>query len=181
MQQEFLFSGFGGQGVMFTGQLLAYTAMDEGLEVTWIPSYGPEMRGGTAHCFTVIGDTPIGSPIVARPSVGIVFNIPSFLKYDPIIAPGGRLVVNSSLVGQDSERDDLEVLHVPATEMAESLGNIKLANMILLAAATADHPIITPEALKRGLEGHMPAHRRNLLDLNKRAVDEGANVNLAIG
>src|SRR5689334_11950070 len=98
MQKEYLFAGFGGQGIMFAGQLLAYAAMDYGLEVTWIPSYGPEMRGGTAHCVVVISDKPIGSPIVAHTSAALVFNNPSFNKYESVVRSGGLLVSNASLI-----------------------------------------------------------------------------------
>jgi 2-oxoglutarate ferredoxin oxidoreductase subunit gamma len=176
MQEEFVFSGFGGQGVMFAGQLLAYTAMDEGLEVTWIPSYGPEMRGGTAHCFVVISDKIIGSPMVARPLNGVIFNKPSFDKYEPIIAPNGRLVVNTSLVPQISTRADIELINIPATDIAYELGDQRLTNMVLLGALLRDHPVLPIEALKRALEAHIPAHRRNLLEKNFRAVERGAEV-----
>jgi 2-oxoglutarate ferredoxin oxidoreductase subunit gamma len=176
MQEEFVFSGFGGQGVMFAGQLLAYTAMDEGLEVTWIPSYGPEMRGGTAHCFVVISDRIIGSPMVARPMNGVIFNKPSFDKYEAIIAPNGRLVVNTSLVPQTSNRTDIEFINIPATDIAYELGDQRLTNMVLLGALLRDHRILPIEALKRALEAHIPAHRRNLLEKNFRAVERGAEL-----
>lgn len=179
MQEEFVFSGFGGQGVMFAGQLLAYTAMDEGLEVTWIPSYGPEMRGGTAHCFVVISDRIIGSPIVARPANGIIFNKPSFDKYEPILAPHGRLVINTSLVPQHSLRNDLEIINIPATDIAYELGDQRLTNMVLLGALLRDHPLLPIEALKRALEAHIPSHRRNLLEKNYRAVERGAEMLIA--
>ena len=175
MQSEFVFSGFGGQGVMFAGQLLAYTAMDEGLNVTWIPSYGPEMRGGTAHCFVVISDKPIGSPIVAQPEIAVVFNKPSFDKYDPIIAPEGLLVVNASLVEVESLRTDINELRIPATEMADELGNLRLGNLVMLSAALAIKPVVSLDALKRGLEAHIPAHHRDMLDLNYEAIHRGSS------
>ncbi|PJF32532.1 MAG: 2-oxoacid:ferredoxin oxidoreductase subunit gamma [Phototrophicales bacterium] len=174
MQEEFVFSGFGGQGVMFAGQLLAYTAMDEGLEVTWIPSYGPEMRGGTAHCFVVISDRVIGSPLVAHPTNGIIFNKPSFDKYEPLVAKGGRLVVNTSLVTQKSLRDDIHVIEIPATDIAYEIGDQRLTNMVLLGALLRDHPILSLEALKQALEAHIPNHRRNLLEKNYQAIARGA-------
>ncbi len=161
---------------MFAGQLLAYTAMDEGLEVTWIPSYGPEMRGGTAHCFVVISDKIIGSPMVARPLNGVIFNKPSFDKYESIIAPNGRLVVNTSLVPQTSNRTDIEFINIPATDIAYELGDQRLTNMVLLGALLRDHPVLPIEALKRALEAHIPAHRRNLLEKNFRAVERGAEM-----
>jgi 2-oxoglutarate ferredoxin oxidoreductase subunit gamma len=174
MQHEFLLAGFGGQGVMFAGQLLAYAAMDEGLEVTWIPSYGPEMRGGTAHCFVVISNHPIGSPIVKRPKVGIVFNNPSFAKYEPLVAPGGLLVMNRSLITQSSERRDITCLSVPATAIADELGNLRLANMVLLGAALEAYPAVSLDAARRALAEHLPAHHRDTLPLNYRALERGA-------
>lgn len=174
MQEEYLFSGFGGQGVMFAGQLLAYTAMESGLEVTWIPSYGPEMRGGTAHCFVVISDRPIGSPIVQHPKTAVVFNIPSFEKYEPIVAPSGLLVVNSSLIESKSERTDIDILNVPATEIASELGNQRVANLTLLGALLVARPALPISALKRALDVHIPPHRRNLLAINYEAIDRGA-------
>lgn len=174
MQEEFLFSGFGGQGVMFAGQLLAYTALDEGLEVTWIPSYGPEMRGGTAHCHVVISDKPIGSPVVRYPKVVAAFNRPSFDKYDALVAPGGLLAYNASLIDQESTRTDITALPVPASELADELGNLKLANIIMLGAIVTIRPVVSFEALKRSVETHMPAHRRNLLELNLKALDRSA-------
>lgn len=173
-QQSFLFSGFGGQGVMFVGQLLAYAGMDVGKHVTWIPSYGPEMRGGTAHCTVIISETPIGSPIVSRPDVVIAFNKPSFSKYDPLVAADGLMVVNSSLVTLESERDDVQVLRVPASDLADELGNIRLANVILLGAVLSVKDVLTVTDVEAALNDHIPPHRRNLLNLNIQALNKGA-------
>src|SRR5574341_1968299 len=107
MQEEFLFAGFGGQGVMFAGQLLAYAGMHEDMEASWIPSYGPEMRGGTAHCFVVLSDKPIGSPVVKHPKTIVVFNNPSFIQYEPLVAPNGLLAMNVSLIKERSLRSDI--------------------------------------------------------------------------
>jgi 2-oxoglutarate ferredoxin oxidoreductase subunit gamma len=115
MQEEIIISGFGGQGALFAGQLLAYTALDQGKEVTWIPSYGPEMRGGTAHCTVIIGDEPIGSPIVRQPSTAIVMNLPSHEKYGKLVQSGGLLVVNSSLVPAECDRNDIREVRIPAS------------------------------------------------------------------
>lgn len=175
IQENFVFSGFGGQGVMFAGQLLAYAAMDAGLEVTWIPSYGPEMRGGTAHCYVVVSEKPIGSPLVSNPGVGIVFNNPSFEKYDPLIVRGGLLAVNSSLVKGCSERDDIHTLYIPATEIADEIGNVRLANIVLLGSVLQVHPVLTLDTLREALKNHIPSHRRNLLDVNLCALDKGAD------
>lgn len=176
MQEEFLFAGFGGQGVMFAGQILAYAAMDAGFEVTWIQSYGPEMRGGSAHCYTVISDKPIGSPIVRHPKTAVVFNIPSFEKYEPLAAAGGVLIRNASLIPQSTKRSDITELAIPATATADELGSIKIANLVLLGALLTAQPVISLEAMKQALEHHIPAHRRDLLTLNYAALDRGAEL-----
>ncbi len=173
MHESFVFAGFGGQGVMFAGQLLAYAGMDVGREVTWIPSYGPEMRGGTAHCFVVVSDKPIGSPIVRHPNVGIVFNNPSFEKYINEVATGGLLVVNDSLIEYPPQRDDITELRVKATDIAYEIGDARLTNMILLSATLAAHPVIPVDDLRAAVEAHIPAHRRNLLPKNFEAIDRG--------
>lgn len=174
MQEELVFSGFGGQGVMFVGQLLAYAGMDAELEVTWIPSYGPEMRGGTAHCFVVLADKPIGSPLVSNPKVAVVFNNPSFDKYETIVAEGGLLVVNSSLVNRESSRKDITTLFIPATDIADQLGNTRLTNIVLLGALLTLRPVIPMDVLRASLADHIPPHRRNMLDLNYQALARGA-------
>ncbi len=155
-QEEFLFAGFGGQGVMFVGQLLAYAGMDEGLEVTWIPSYGPEMRGGTAHCFVVISEKPIGSPIVGNPRTVIAFNGPSFEKYDSLVAPGGLLVSNASLIAHHSARTDIRTLEVPATSIADELGNMRVTNLVMLGAVLGAHPVLPLELDQARIEGTHP-------------------------
>jgi 2-oxoglutarate ferredoxin oxidoreductase subunit gamma len=173
-QEELVFSGFGGQGVMFVGQLLAYAAMDEGLNVTWIPSYGPEMRGGTAHCFVVISDQAIGSPLVRQPKVAVVFNNPSFEKYDLLVAPGGLLALNASMISSRTARTDIAELALPATDLADELGALRLANVAMLGGVLAARPVLLLEAIERALEKHIPAHRRDMLDLNVKALYKGA-------
>ena len=174
MQEEFLFAGFGGQGVMFIGQLLSYAAMDEGMEVTWIPSYGPEMRGGTAHCYVVISDKPIGSPIIRHPKVTIVFNVPSFERYEPLVASSGLLARNLDLVPRESARTDITELAVPASTIADELGNLRLANIVMLGATLTLRPILSIDAIKRALDIHIPEHHRELLPLNYEGLDKGA-------
>ncbi len=122
MQTEIIIAGFGGQGVLFAGQVLAYAAMDNGHEVTWIPSYGPEMRGGTANCTVVIADEEIGSPLVRNPQAAVVLNLPSLERYEPVVTPGGVLVANSSLINRGPQRQDIKNVFLPANEIAESLG-----------------------------------------------------------
>jgi 2-oxoglutarate ferredoxin oxidoreductase subunit gamma len=173
MQEQILFAGFGGQGVMFVGMLVAYAAMDEGREVTWIPSYGPEMRGGTAHCFVVISDRPIGSPVVRRPGAAVVFNTPSFEKYEPLVAPAGLLVRNASLITQCSQRADITELGIGATEIADELGSPRLVNMVLLGATLVARPCVSLLSVSAALEKHLPEHHRDLLSLDREALQRG--------
>jgi len=173
---EVIISGFGGQGTLFGGQVLAYAAMDAGKHVTWIPSYGPEMRGGKARCTVVISDDEIGSPIVRRPTSAIVMNIPSFEAYEPAVLPGGVLVVNSSLIDLSSQRDDIAMLYVPATDTATEMGNPRVANMILLGAWAVATGIITPEQLEQAVADHLPAHRQKLVPLNQAALRRGVEL-----
>ena len=174
MQQEIIISGFGGQGTLFAGQLLAYAAMDGGYHVTWIPSYGPEMRGGKARCTVIVSDEEIGSPLVRRPSAAIVLNIPSMEAFEPAIKSGGVLVVNSSLVPQKSERTDINVLYVPASDMAIELGNVRIANVICLGALVQAAGIVSLEAIEQALDAHLPERHRKLLGLNSEALRKGA-------
>ena len=176
MQKEIIISGFGGQGALFAGQLLAYTALEQDLHVTWFPSYGPEMRGGTAHCIVVIADEEIGSPVVRNPTGAIVMNIPSLERYEPLVKSGGYLVVNTSLVDREPQRDDIEVILVPAVELAEELGEKRLANMILLGALIDRMGPLTIQQIGESLGRHIPEHRRNLLDLNLVALKRGAEI-----
>jgi len=134
MQKEIIIAGFGGQGVLFGGQVLAYAAMDSGKEVTWIPSYGPEMRGGTANCTVVIAEDEIGSPLVKNPPLAIALNLPSFDKYEEILATGGTLIVNRSMVDHEAKRDDINVIFVPCNEIAEEIGDKRLLNMVAVGA-----------------------------------------------
>jgi len=174
MQEEIIISGFGGQGTLFAGQVLAYAAMDADFHVTWIPSYGPEMRGGKARCTVIISDQEIGSPLVRRPSAAIVMNIPSFEAFEPMVKPGGVLVVNQSLVPNRSQREDLHVLYVPATELATEMGNARIANMICLGALVKALGVLPLEALEQALDNHLAERHRKWLPLNKEALRKGA-------
>lgn len=174
MQQEIIISGFGGQGTLFAGQLLAYAAMDSGYHVTWIPSYGPEMRGGKARCTVVVSDEPIGSPLVRRPSAAVVLNIPSMEAFEPVVKPSGALVVNSSLVPQKSGRTDIDVFYVPASDMATELGNVRIANVICLGALVQATGVLSLEAIEQALDDHLPERHRKLMGLNKEALRKGA-------
>ena len=174
MHEEVIISGFGGQGALFAGQLLTYAGMAEGRMVSWIPSYGPEMRGGTAHCTVIISDEPIGAPIVHNPSSCIVLNPASMEKYEPLVKPGGFLIVNTSLVRDRSKRDDITVIEVPGNDLANEIGSVKIANIVLLGALLAANPIVRLESVKEALDEHIPEHRRHVIEPNKRALDAGA-------
>jgi 2-oxoglutarate ferredoxin oxidoreductase subunit gamma len=174
MQEEIIISGFGGQGTLFAGQVLAYAAMDADFHVTWIPSYGPEMRGGKARCTVIISDQEIGSPLVRRPSAAIVMNIPSFEAFEPMVRPGGVLVVNQSLIPRRSERTDIRVLYVPASDLATEMGNVRVANMICLGALVKALGVLPLEALEQALDNHLAERHRKWLPLNKEALRKGA-------
>ncbi|HLE53144.1 MAG TPA: 2-oxoacid:acceptor oxidoreductase family protein [Anaerolineales bacterium] len=175
MQTEILIAGFGGQGVLFAGQVLAYAAMDAGKEVTWIPSYGPEMRGGTANCTVIIGDEEIGSPLVLNPRGVIAMNLPSFDKYEPLVVPGGALVVNASLVNRSVKRTDLLSTLIPANEIAESLGDKRLINIVMLGALIAQLPVLSLDDIEESLKDHLPERHKRLLPLNLSALNSGAD------
>ncbi len=170
METSIVIAGFGGQGVLFAGQLLAYAGMDAGKNVTWIPSYGPEMRGGTAHCIVIISDDPIGAPIVSRPDVAVVLNQPSYDKYEKLVKPGGLLVVNSSLVEGESSRTDIHIVHVPANSIAEEWGTAKMMNMAALGALLAARPVLPFEAIQKALAEHLPAGKQHLVEANLQVL-----------
>ncbi len=161
--------------MLFAGQVLAYAAMDAGKVVTWIPSYGPEMRGGTANCTVIIGDEEIGSPLVLNPRGVIALNLPSFDKYEPLVVPGGAMIVNASLVNRPFRRTDLLSTLIPANELAESLGDRRLINIIMLGALMTQLPVLTLEDLEESLHNHLPERHRKLLPLNLNALRAGAD------
>ncbi len=173
MHEEIIFSGFGGQGALFAGQLLTYAGLEDGQQVTWIPSYGPEMRGGTAHCTVIISDEPIGSPIIRNPSIAVVLNPPSLEKYEPLMVPGGLLIINSSLVSRETKRTDIDVLRIPANNLADELGNAKMANVVLLGALLAKRPLMSLETIDRILDEHLTGKKKQFIEPNKRALRRG--------
>lgn len=173
METSIIISGFGGQGVLFGGQLLAYAGMDDGRFVTWIPSYGPEMRGGTANCTVIISHDPIGAPIVARPDIALVFNQPSYDKYEPLVKEGGLLVVNSSIVTVDTLRTDLEVVQIPANVIAEEFGTVKMLNMAMIGAMLAHHLVLPVTVLEQALHDHLPARKQKFLQGNLDVLQAG--------
>jgi 2-oxoglutarate ferredoxin oxidoreductase subunit gamma len=175
MQTEIIFSGFGGQGALFAGQLLAFAAMDAGMGVTWIPSYGPEMRGGTANCTVIIADDEIGSPTVRNPRAAVVFNLPSLDKYEPLVVTGGALIANQSLINRAFVRTDLDTVMIPANEIAESLGHKRMTNMVMLGALLQTLPILPLAKIEKALEDHIPEKHRQLLASNCQALRQGAD------
>jgi len=174
MQTEIIFSGFGGQGALFAGQVLAFAAMDAGHDVTWMPSYGPEMRGGTANCTVVIADEEIGSPTIKNPKAAVVMNLPSLDKFEPRIVPGGVLIVNSSLVNREPIRKDIIWLMLPAQEIAEMIGPRRLLNMVMLGALIEKLPILAMDEVKAALNAHLPERHKKLLPNNLQALEKGA-------
>lgn len=174
MQTEVVIAGFGGQGVLFAGQILAYAAMDAGKEVTWIPSYGPEMRGGTANCTVVIADEEIGSPLVRHPRGLIAMNLPSLDKYEHQIQPEGIIIINTSLIDRRLVRDDLKSVYIPANEIAESLGEKRLANIVLLGALITSLPVLDVSNIEQSIIDHLPEKHRDLLPSNLQALKLGA-------
>ena len=175
METSIIISGFGGQGTLFSGQVLAYAALDAGKQVTWIPSYGPEMRGGTAHCTVIISDEEIGSPIVRKPSIAIALNLPSLDKYEYMIQSGGLMVANSSLINRKVERTDIQAIHIPANEIAEEIGNVRLANMVVIGAMVTARPVLPLGDLKQALADHLPQRHKKLLPANFKALAQGSS------
>jgi len=168
-------AGFGGQGVMVIGNLLAYAAMTEGRHVTYLPVYGVEMRGGTANCTVVISSHEIGSPVVGRPHAAIVMNLPSLIKYEPLILPNGLLFINSSLIEpKEASRKDIEILSIPVNEIAIGNGNPKLANMVALGAFNEKTKLVQMTSLFESLEKVLDGRYHHLIPSNIKAIETGA-------
>ena len=174
METSIIISGFGGQGALFAGQLLAYAAMESGKEVTWIPSYGPEMRGGTAHCTVVIGDEPIGSPLVRNPGCVVAMNLPSVDKYEPLVSQNGWLIYDCTLVRRQLQRDDIHGVAIPAHDIALHCGSQQLVNVAMVGALLAVSPIVDLAAVERALRAHLPARHADLQRPNIAALHAGA-------
>ncbi len=172
MQNEVVFAGFGGQGVMLAGQLISYAAMDAGYHVVWLPSYGPEMRGGTANCTVVISDEPIASPVVPVPGACIVMNNPSLDRFGPAVRAGGLVLINSSLVSSVLERDDVTQIKIPANAVALECGTPKAANMVMLGAYLAASGALDMQAVKDMIVTKF-GHREGWVELNHTALDRG--------
>ena len=175
MMDKILLAGFGGQGVMFIGKVLAYSGMLGHREVCWIPSYGPEMRGGTANCSVLISDAEIHSPVINQADAGIVLNQPSYDKFLARIKPGGTLVVNSSIIDITQKRDDIKIVAVPATELANEIGNASLANMVCLGALLPALSLIDLESVKKAMDEVVGKKKPELYELNVAAIRKGLN------
>lgn len=169
--QEVIFAGFGGQGILSMGKFLAYAGLEEDLNVSWFPSYGPEMRGGTSNCSVIVSTDSIGSPLVTDATAVIVMNRPSLDKFEEIVAPGGVLVIDTDLVNREPERTDIEIIRIPAQSAAEEVGSKKIANMILLGALVEKTKVISMDSLLKALKDH---GKEQFYDLNKRALEKGA-------
>ena len=172
---KILIAGFGGQGVLFTGKALAYTGLKVGMEVSWLPSYGPEMRGGPANCSVTLSDTPIGSPIVDKPDVLIAMNLPSLEKFYNETEKGGYVIYDSSLIAKEGDRKDIVTVGIPATKMASDSGLSGLANMIILGKVIKETNVLTLDQIKNSIAQMVPAKKAALLENNIKAIELGYN------
>lgn len=176
MTHSIIFSGFGGQGIMLMGQLLTQAGMQAGKKVSWIPSYGPEMRGGTAYCSVTISDEPIGSPVIVEPNIVVAMNLPSVTRFAPQIVAGGTLIINSSLAPDTADRKDITQVQAPMNAIADELGNPKVLNMIGLGVLVAACHPVSEEEMIRGMEsmlGKKFASKPKILELNRTAMKKG--------
>jgi 2-oxoglutarate ferredoxin oxidoreductase subunit gamma len=173
VEQRIMIAGFGGQGVLLMGQLIAQGAMDEGKFVSWLPSYGPEMRGGTANCSVVVADEPVGSPVVTEPDVAIIMNKPSLISFEKSVKPGGVLLYNTSLIDQAPTRDDIRVIGVPCNDIAAELGNARVANMVMLGAYCKAAGHIALESIEDAMRHKLGERKAHLMPLNRQALDRG--------
>ena len=175
MKTEILLAGFGGQGLLFAGKFIAYKGLVEGKNLSWLPSYGPEMRGGTANCSVILSDDPVGSPIVSNPDVLVAMNLPSLDKFEKDVVPGGMIFVDSSLIERKVERDDVKVFYIPATRLANEIGAPTLANMIITGKLIKETGAVSYDNLDDALHKVVSAKHQNLFDLNKKAIECGYN------
>jgi len=174
MEERIIIAGFGGQGVMAMGQLLTYSGMIEDKKVSWLPSYGPEMRGGTANCNVIISSEPVGSPVVLEATTAIVLNKPSLDKFEYSVVPGGRLFINSSLIDRKSTRDDIEVYYIPANEIANELGNSRTANMVMLGSFLEVSKPVEVDSIHKAFGKVFGESKAHLLPINKEALERGS-------
>ena len=170
---QILIAGFGGQGILFAGKFLAYKGLLEDLQVSWLPSYGPEMRGGTANCNVILSEEPVGSPIVTSPDVLIAMNLPSLQKYVDAVVPGGQIYVDSTLIAEKVARTDVEVYYIPATAMANEAGVPTLANMVMMGHVLRHNPELTFEGTELTVQKLVPPKKAELVGLNMKALEAG--------
>ena len=175
MDQELIIAGFGGQGILSMGKILAYAGLHEGKNVSWLPSYGPEMRGGTANCNVIISEEPVGSPIISTATALIVMNQPSLEKFEDMVAPGGIIIVDSSLVPVMPKRDDVKVFAIPATTHAYEMGNATFAGIILLGKFIGETGVISKDNFENALKSVLPARKHDMIPEEMVALDWGAN------
>lgn len=175
MKEEIICAGFGGQGVMFLGKLIAFGAMKKGFYVTWMPSYGAEVRGGTAHSMVVISDDEIASPVISLCDTALIMNQPSFDKFLPEIRPNGMLILNSSLVDTKSDRKDVAIFKIPMTDVARRLGNVRVANMVALGAYIKKKKLFSKDMIIKGIEKAF-SENKELVSLNIKALEEGLKI-----
>ena len=173
MNKEMIFAGFGGQGVMLMGQILAYAGMLEGQQVSWFPAYGPEMRGGTANCSIIIGDEPVGTPIVTEPSVVVAMNLPSLDKFEPMLPVGGTLLINSSLIDRKPHRTDVKTHYVPCNDIAQELENLKVANMVMVGAIIAASGVVNIDSVITVLAKKIFKNKPKVMPINEQAIRRG--------
>ncbi|MCG0275579.1 MAG: 2-oxoacid:acceptor oxidoreductase family protein [Thermosediminibacteraceae bacterium] len=173
MKLEIIMAGFGGQGIMLMGEILAHSAMLEGREVSWIPSYGPEMRGGTANCMVVISDKRIPSPIISSPDILVAMNKPSMEKFTPMVKSGGVVILNKALIDERPARNDIEIIEVDASGIADELGNMRVANMVALGVLVGKTGVVKPETVIKSIDHFLPEHRKNMLEINEKALMRG--------
>ena len=170
---QILIAGFGGQGILFAGKFLAYKGLMEDKQVSWLPSYGPEMRGGTANCSVVLSETPVGSPIITAPDVLVAMNLPSLQKYVDTVVPGGQIYVDSALIDAKVERTDVEVFYIPATQMAKDAGIATLANMIIVGCLLENNPELDFAGTDAVVSKLVPPKKAALVELNMKALTLG--------
>lgn len=176
MTYETIFAGFGGQGILFSGKVIAYAGMIENKNVSHLPSYGPEMRGGTANCHVIVSDDPVASPIIINPSSLVVMNGPSFDKFEDAVVPGGKIFIDSTLISRESKRDDVEVFRIPATQTAMDMGIAKFANMIMVGKLVKETGMFTWEELKQAITKLVPTSKAAMLENNIKALERGYNM-----
>lgn len=176
MEEKIIIAGFGGQGVMAMGQMLTYSGMIEDKNVSWLPSYGPEMRGGTANCNVIISDEGVGSPVVTEGTTAIVLNRPSLDKFEEAVVPGGKLFINASLIDRKSEREDIDVYYIPANDIANDLGNNRVANMVMLGAYLKVAKTVELDSIYEAFKQVFGETKAHLLPINKEAIEKGAAI-----